>query len=223
MNDFSVAATGFGGVGFLIALTYLVATRGRREWQTILATVALVVGLQLALIGVFDLRISLGSSSSTTTTATSASSGSATTAAPVTTTAQPLSGVITKPTPNDKVDRCIKVRGSGVAPEGYTRRFGAAPVHEQDSNYYLPRDQRGDGSAWPVYVGALGDYNQDFDVVAYDVPNGVLSRYSADNVRSLPYSLAKLTEDGIKIVDKVRVSRKDAANTSNDACAKEPN
>jgi hypothetical protein len=72
-----------------------------------------------------------------------------------------------------------------------------------------------------VYIGAQG-YDQDFDVVLYDVLDSVLPKYSAENVRAQPYALSDLKVDGISIVEKVRVIRKDAATLSKDACAKEP-
>lgn len=231
MNGFSLAATASGVVGGLAATGYLIATKDRREWQTIWATVALVLGFEMALVGIFGWPISKQDSSSspspsTSSTTMSISPSSTTITIPVpTTTTQPPLALITKPTPGAKVDRCIQALIKSNAPSGYTYRVGAAPVSEQDSNYYFPRDVEKFGAewaAWPVYLGEDGGYNLEFDIILYQIPNSVIGNYSSPKARDHAYTLDELKNAGIKILEKVRVKRTSASDANADSCAQKP-
>lgn len=225
LNGFSLAATACGTVGGLAAAGYLVAKQDRTRGKTILATTTLVIGLTMAFIGIFAWLTDDGEAApqpprqTPSTAHTSPGNTTASSATP------PSSGHITKPTANAKVDHCLKVLGTGTPPQNHTWRLGVAPVSREDSAYYLPRDLRQYGtqwSAWPLHVGAEGDYSIDFNLVLYQLPNSVVPKYSSDKARATPYTAAELKADGIEILEKVRVSRTDATTASDVVCTQEP-
>jgi hypothetical protein len=200
------AFIGFGLVGVLLALIYLVRIwpkknrLGRKRVQVCAAFLAVILGVALVVVGFFfeDLAKEFGPSD------VSVNVGGAR---------------ILKPVAGDKAGRCVRVEGVGTPRPGYVYRIAAAPDADRIWVTRETKPPKGAGVgyeyyAWALYLGGVEDFSPEYDIRVYEVPEAKLEKYDKRAEKDKPHTAKELAEDGLIMVHSIRVKRSTAEEKS---------
>ena len=123
----------------------------------------------------------------------------------------PLRIISPAASPLQEVGRCIRVEGTGLGQAGYETMVGVRsfnPVRFWVKRTPQPEQtQDHDWIATPLFVGASGDTGKAFDIVAFEVPTGKLSKYVNEQDPDKSYSNEELDADRVVVGHAAPVKR----------------